>query len=546
MKTSRTPPIRERSRPGSASAPHATRRGFILVIILVAVAMIGLGAFTFAELMLAENKAVRLHGDEVRLRNAAASAEAWIVDALERTPDERMHRGGLVDNEELFRAIAVGDSESKDDLLAFSVVSPTRSTTGGVLRFGLENESAKLNLVALLELDRRSPGVARQALLRLPRMTPAIADALLDWLDDDSSRREYGAEVDDYRDAAHGRSPRNGIPPCIEELMFVRGSSPELWYGVDADRNYIPDFPPEAEGPQIDGWRRGSEDLPWSSLLTLVGAERNATPEGEPRLFLNDPDLAKVHSKLLAALGRSVADFVVAYRQYGRISASAGNSVTDWRVDTSIPPRHNIEGVLDLVDAFVEVPLGANERGTLRSPLTTDPQSLRETLPRFLDFATTDARSAIPGRININEAPRDVLRALPSIGDALADQIAARQSAEPAESGADSPRRYATWLLVEGLMDLKQLKTLWPFITCGGDVYRGQIVAFMPSSAMDYRVEVAIDAASRPARRLTWKDLRPLGTGFAPDQIGFAESDTTRRERRGIHWRATHGTTTRM
>ncbi len=78
------------------------------------------------------------------------------------------------------------------------------------IRFGLEDESAKLNVNALLLADKMVSGGARQVLMALPGMTEQMADGILDWIDPDDEPREFGAEVESYSMRIPPYAPRMG------------------------------------------------------------------------------------------------------------------------------------------------------------------------------------------------------------------------------------------------------------------------------------------------------------------------------------------------
>jgi len=63
------------------------------------------------------------------------------------------------------------------------------------------------------------------------------------------------------------------------------------------------------------------------------------------------------------------------------------------------------------------------------------------------------------------------------------------------------------------------MKALFPFVTCGGDVYRAQVVGFFDDYGPVARAEVVIDATSDPPRQVYYKDLRLLGRGFSIDEL---------------------------
>ena len=65
---------------------------------------------------------------------------------------------------------------------------------------------------------------------------------------------------------------------------------------------------------------------------------------------------------------------------------------------------------------------------------------------------------------------------------------------------------------------------LQPYLTCGGEVYRAQIVGHFDEYGPTARAEVALDATQQPARQVYWKDLRILGRGYPREILG---SDTT-------------------
>ena len=54
-------------------------------------------------------------------------------------------------------------------------------------------------------------------------MTPDVADAIVDWLDMDSSPRPYGAEDDYYTALSPPYHCKNGPLDSLEELLLVRG-----------------------------------------------------------------------------------------------------------------------------------------------------------------------------------------------------------------------------------------------------------------------------------------------------------------------------------
>ena len=83
----------------------------------------------------------------------------------------------------------------------FTVLAPNLDEAGNLngVRYGLEDESTRLNVNALVVVDQLQENAGRDLLLGLPGMTEDVADAILDWMDEDDEPREYGAESSYYQ-----------------------------------------------------------------------------------------------------------------------------------------------------------------------------------------------------------------------------------------------------------------------------------------------------------------------------------------------------------
>ena len=58
-----------------------------------------------------------------------------------------------------------------------------------------------------------------------------LVDSILDWRDGDDIPHLYGAEIADY-DAVNGRRlPANDVFRFVDDILFVKGMTPELFYG---------------------------------------------------------------------------------------------------------------------------------------------------------------------------------------------------------------------------------------------------------------------------------------------------------------------------
>ena len=236
--------------------------------------------------------------------------------------------GGTYNNTAQFQGVLVVPGERPHDRGRFAVVSPALDGQGNYagIRFGLEDESAKINLNALVQLDEQNPSqnIGRQILMGLPGMTQEIADAILDWIDMDDEPREYGAESEYYNGLNPPYSPKNGPLESVEELLLVSGVTPQLLFGVDANRNNQVDSEEPDPSTVGTGIADGSMTRGWSAYLTLWSMEANVNPNtGSPRVNLNQEDMQQLYNQLSTALDEPTAAFIVAYRQNGPYAAPA-------------------------------------------------------------------------------------------------------------------------------------------------------------------------------------------------------------------------------
>lgn len=301
--------------------------GSVLVVVLVVLAVLALGAYTFSEFMIVEAQATSAYAHEAQARAAADSGIELVCSLLtqryEQTPQS------YFSNPEWFKGVTIHDSESAKSRGRFSVVSAVENDPSGrTIRFGLTDESSKLNINAIPKLITDNTQ-ARMALQYIPDMTPDLADAILDWVDTDQTNRELGAEDETY--ASMGYKARNAAIDSLDELLLVRGVTPWLLFGEDANRNGLLD-PNENDGdlsPPSDN-ADGILNRGWSAYLTVQGREGNYKADGTQRINVNMNSLADLYDQVQPILGDQAATFLVAYRVAGPTSTSSsggsGNS----------------------------------------------------------------------------------------------------------------------------------------------------------------------------------------------------------------------------
>lgn len=521
-------------------AGESDRRGLVLVIVMIVVVLVSLAGFSFVAVMFTEHKAVRLRGQQLEIEQAIASAELLIGTELQKSLQSPVgtsggsgaaglslvEGSGLFDNPTMFQARSLIPGIEESGVIKFSVISPRQSaseaSSGGtfgesLVRYGVEDESSRLNLAVLPEWERLSPGSGEAALMKLPGMTEEIARAILDWIDTDDLPRDLGAESEYYSTLDPPYSPRNATPESIEELLLVKGVTRKLLFGLDENRNgLIEEHEAELASNSASG---GSADstIGWERLLTLYSRDLNTNSAGRPRIYINDHDLPRLFLRL-SEVEKSWGEFIVLYRQHGPALPTtplppAAETVTSLPPDLKVPPRFRIRSLLELIDAKVLIPAVDSKPSVLvASPFTSSPETLGLMVPKLLDALTIEHRFMVEGAINLNTASTEVLGMIPGLPVEAIERIVSSQ--DRVSGAVADERKTPAWLWTENVLSREAFETVLPYVTCRGTACRAQIVGYSSQSKLASRAEVVIDVSTPSPSRLYWKDLLIRGRGY--------------------------------
>ena len=622
--------------PHARSQPHArdrlqrqrpARRAMALLVVMVLTMLVALGAYRYSFTMQAQYRVTRIFEEQAQARLAALSGLELAAAILENPLAQREVAGGLENNPALFQHVAVGDAGvgitagdmgSASSTANSTTVDPSArwrvsllapagggSTTDGALdgssaslaggttsdsadgqslvgvRFGLENQSAKLHIPTLLEWEKQLPGHARAALMRLPQAESGPVD---DWL------RRHGISSSGGLSGESRLTDRMQSSTSTDDQSASRDWFRMQWLGGDLNQNYRIDdlesmIAESLRGDVAGGASTqlgssaglgGNAPVAWQQYLSWHGGERNESQSGRPRVNLNQDNLQELHRQLLTIWPTDRANFVIALRQYGpgqvvaptgstaeagtsagggaspasrapsSTSASQDLNAGTWTPDFSKPATFRLRSVLDVVDVRLSVPdLEASSDGggtsidrgsassssssaastarnrVLPSPFSSEPSLGSDYNERLLDESTVDMATSRVGRVDLRQAPLEVLAGVPGIDEQLAQQIVAqRDTAGAANAGSlGSSRMSIAWLLSDGLVDLAQLKKLEPFLTCRSDVYRTQAVGYRDELTPVYRCTAVIDARQLPAQIIDHQVWHAWDRGFPTDRF---------------------------
>ena len=535
------------------------RAGSVLLIVLVVVAMLTLAAYNFTQSMLTELEATTMYGADVQAREAADSGVEYIATILANRTDPALEN--LIHNPSVFLGKTVSVSERLRGNARFTIIAPVEhNVAGNAIRYGLMDESAKLNLNLLDRLKLEDEQV-HTLLLNIPGMTIEIADALLDWIDADDTKRPYGAESEIYEALTPPYKAKNGPLESIDELLLVQGVTPALLYGEDANRNGLLD-PGENDGdktPPLDN-ADGVLDHGWVAFLSAHGREANRRADGTKKIDTNNGLLTELYDALEDEFGEDAAKFVIAYRISGpkdlppedtsgtSVASSstasqtkqaqqkavqdltkaiaegafkATGTVTRGGIDISKGGQNKVNTLWDLIGSRADVTIDGAKQ-TLESPWPADTSSLPDLLPKLMDALAITGDEYLEGRINLNQARREILIGLPGMDEELTEKIMVSQKLD--SNGQPDPeviQRHNTagWLFVEGLVDIWKMRELDPYLTARGDVYRAQVFGFFDGGGPVTRIEAMVDATQVPPRVIFQRDMNALGHGYARGQF---------------------------
>lgn len=543
-----------------AQSQFARRRGVVLFIVLIVIVLLALATYGFTELSLAEMESAAQYSREVEARCQAESALEYLAVAF-ADPAARVDTN-LFHNPEYFQNKTIETDSTSEDPPRFTVIAPLLSDPQAQrVRYGVMDESGKLNLNAILKFDMLDEIQHRDMLMALPGMTENIADAILDWMDDDTDIREFGVEGDYYLTLPTPYDAADGPLKSLEELLKVRDVTPQLLFGEDANRNGLLD-PNENDGeasPPFDN-ADGFLDRGWAAFLTVRSSESNLQLDGEtPKIDVNNPDLIALYDEIAEFLDEDTARFIIAYRAYGPMDdgtlrsedisledpfnqptlsereamdkiaegvakalfSAEGISPTRGGLKSPLVARYSIGSLYDVFDTVVEA---ETEMGLeqITSPWSASGSDLPTLMVQLTDLLSTTSSEKIEGRININQAPKEVLMTIPSIPEVLADNIVNSaligSAGEPVED-TNGLRATTAWLLIEGIADIETMRLLDQFMTSGGDVYRMQVVGHFARNGPVVRLEGVIDYGQLPPRIIELRDLSHLGSGYRHSQL---------------------------
>lgn len=197
--------------------------GFALIMVLWVVIILMVIAMSLSLLAKTESRAALFFRDSLAENFLAqAGLERAILEIYYRL--ENLNKTIVPESGETFRVDGtVIEGDIGDDRYAVRIFNEA-----GRINLNTMNDENKIILDNLL------------VNLGVPTETAdTIVDSVLDWMDDDILHRLNGAEDDYYQSLPNPYKAKNGPFDTVEELLLVKGVTPEILFGTKEQKGLI-------------------------------------------------------------------------------------------------------------------------------------------------------------------------------------------------------------------------------------------------------------------------------------------------------------------
>ncbi len=410
---------------------------------------------------------------------AAAGGSARIDSKFTRTQNQQVryswaYRAGLetaiaVLKEDLTDGDGLTDSWN-DNELDFNDIPLHRCSVSVVVI----DESSKLNINT----------ATKEQMMALPDMSEGIAEAIIDWRDNDNDALPTGAESGYYRNLPIGYEIRNGDFRTIRELLRVKNITERLLLGEDTNFNGRLDYN-EDDGDETKPIDNEDQNLDpgWIEYLTCYSYCTNTDAQGNERVNINEASQEDLEKKL--DIKKSHAKWIVENRE--RQNNKKYGSIADLIDDKS--PQKPKDSDKEDNDEAKQLDL--------------------QTFQKVADKITVENGSILKGRTNINTASETVLAAL--LGDDDKAESIARDIVDH-RKGLAGPMTSIAEIMSVSSVNVKTFKKLAEHITTRSPVYT--IRCFVRDHTKDQTkdvgfAEAVVDRSNNSAKIYYWYEGVP-------------------------------------
>ena len=374
---------------------------------LVIIVLLALGAYTFTEMSVAENEATTMYGRSVMARGFAESGIDVAANSL-ADPAQREQADPTLNRPDLFSAIQLREADVARGRGRFSVITgQEHDLTGGSTRFGLTDETGKLNVNTVLPALPQVAGSERRHI----RAHFLYADP-----EHDQRRRRCHPRLDRFGRHAAAIRGRIGLLSCLAAALshgeYVFDEPRRLAVCPRGDAGAALRRRSQSQRDHGSGRRPQRRRLfrpGWSRYLTVYSAERNLQINGTPRVNVNQTNLPQLYQQLQGLYGDPTANFVVAYRIWGLYTGkklTAPKATTTTLGGMAVPQtpwtKNSISSLYGLIGQTVYAMMGTAQK-KVQNPWPSGLNNMAQYLPDMIDKLSLVDDPFIQGRINVNQ-----------------------------------------------------------------------------------------------------------------------------------------------
>jgi type II secretory pathway component PulK len=417
----------------------------VLIVVIWVVFILASLVIVFGHSIRVEAMAASNYIAQVKAQGAADAAISYALAMLAAGEESRVSYGASP-----FEAMEVGDAR-------FWILRPNLSDHRNY-EFGLVDEGGKINLNE----------VSLETMLKLPGMTSELANSIIDWRDENEEVTSGGAESEYYLLLADPYQCKNAPLETVEEVLLIKGGSLKLLYGEDTNRNGILDWNEnDGNNSPPDDNSNGRLDPGFFNYVTIHSYEINVDSEGQERVNVNrGQNRGRLARILEAEFGQTKTLQILA------------------NIPTAPIPFENIIHYYQV-------------SGMEYADFS-----------KIIDRVTVDGRQRITGRINVNNAPEEVLLCLPELEQSDVESLIRKRS--QSDTNLDSV------LWVTQVLDPDKARAIGSYITTQSFQYSADIVAASNDGRAFCRYYVVIDTAGQNPRVIYKQSLHQTGWPLDP------------------------------
>jgi general secretion pathway protein K len=339
--------------------PPLNEKGVALIMVLWVITLLSVIAFEFSYAMRTEVKIVANYQEELQLYALAeGGVERAIAELIYKHDPRVRNKRKILKSEDFPPEKKEWVTDGRAYRLPFDQGACEVKVMGeaGKININLVSESALRKIITNLGLEGEPRDI--------------VVDSILDWRDPDDFQRLNGTENNYYQSLPEPYDCKNGNLDSIEELLLVRGVTPELFYGKKGtlpaegekeknNRSGMKDiFSVYAMGEQVDinsapfEVLRFALGIPSETARLIIKVREEKGFENQRDLIQRVPELGPFFAEISRfILFQSMTPF---YTIEAQAQSKQGKSVRGIKAIIKIDPREK-EGykIIQWLDAFV-------------------------------------------------------------------------------------------------------------------------------------------------------------------------------------------------